>query len=760
MKNFGKFFVAIAAAVVALSGCQKVDEQIPSTTKTVSFFARSIETKTAFGEKEGTSYPTLWTDNDTKVAVSLNRAAAKQADVIPADDYKTATFDVEIEDDLTGSYAFTAVSPASAALGISAEKGINIQVPTTQTPTEASVDEAAQILVATTSEVDVFPDEVTLDFTHFTAYGKISILNLESGSTISAISLTADSNWAGRWYYNNGVVSENSASATITINTTSAADNWFACAPVELGGQDIKVTVTTDKGNYVKTITLPTGKKFESGKIAKFSVDFDGITTDEDVIYTLVKDIADLTVGSEVIIAASSSGFALGTTQNSSNRAAVAITKTGETIKNPGDDVQILTLGKGNKTNTAAFYTGAGYLYASSSSSNQLKTETTLSDNSSFAITITSAGVASATAQGSYTRNQLKKNSSSALFACYSSGQDDIAIYKKNGSGTDEAIFGGSSVPEYASLADLVAAGTPTGGKVTVTLTDEVIVDFYTSGDFTNGVYLMVGDKKIEIYCKNVPSDWELYGTISGTLEECDWKDYKGTWELCPTSWDDLDYTAPASNVNVTGVSLNKTTASIAVDGTITLTATVAPANATNKNVTWSSNDEDVATVVDGVVTGVSEGEAVITVTTEDGSFTATCTVTVSSTASAVAKFIYADLYSSVTTGSLSLDGSSDTVDGVTIAYAKVSGSNAPQYYFNGTNLRIYNESTMTVTAPSGKMITSIKAAGTTTWASTKMAADSGAVSDTDKEWTGKASVVVLTITGSFRFAEIDVTYE
>lgn len=125
------------------------------------------------------------------------------------------------------------------------------------------------------------------------------------------------------------------------------------------------------------------------------------------------------------------------------------------------------------------------------------------------------------------------------------------------------------------------------------------------------------------------------------------------------------------------------------------------------------------------------------------------------------AKFVYANLYSDITgSSSKNLDGASDEVDGVTIAYKKVSGSNAPMYYANGTNLRIYNESTITVTAPEGKKIKSIAAKGTTTWATGKMSADSGSVSDANKEWTGSAEKVILSITGSFRFTEIDVTFE
>lgn len=80
----------------------------------------------------------------------------------------------------------------------------------------------------------------------------------------------------------------------------------------------------------------------------------------------------------------------------------------------------------------------------------------------------------------------------------------------------------------------------------------------------------------------------------------------------------------------VTGVSLNEDTASVAVGNTTTLTATVEPSNATNKTVSWSTSDEDVATVDGGVVTGIGAGTATITVTTADGGFTDTCEVTVS----------------------------------------------------------------------------------------------------------------------------------
>lgn len=86
---------------------------------------------------------------------------------------------------------------------------------------------------------------------------------------------------------------------------------------------------------------------------------------------------------------------------------------------------------------------------------------------------------------------------------------------------------------------------------------------------------------------------------------------------------------ADSGPVSVTGVTLNQNSASIEVGDTLQLTATVSPSNATNKAVTWSSNHTNIATVSNGLVTGVAAGSATITVTTSDGSYTATCTVTV-----------------------------------------------------------------------------------------------------------------------------------
>ncbi len=89
-------------------------------------------------------------------------------------------------------------------------------------------------------------------------------------------------------------------------------------------------------------------------------------------------------------------------------------------------------------------------------------------------------------------------------------------------------------------------------------------------------------------------------------------------------------YNSGGSDIAVTGVTLNYDSETLIEEETLQLDALIAPTNATNKNITWSSSDTSVATVSStGLVTAVKAGDATITVTTQDGGFTATCDITV-----------------------------------------------------------------------------------------------------------------------------------
>ena len=172
-------------------------------------------------------------------------------------------------------------------------------------------------------------------------------------------------------------------------------------------------------------------------------------------------------------------------------------------------------------------------------------------------------------------------------------------------------------ITTYTSLEELVADGDPgtTGYPVTVTLTNEVIREFYKSGEYTNGVYLNVptstGTKEIEIYCQNVPEDWQVNGTLSGTLESVTWKNYNGTWEICPDSWDDLTYTDP-SKTNPTITATYKT--SLKAGETDVYTVTYSG----DGELSITSSDEDVATATiagsNVTITAKSAGTTTITI--------------------------------------------------------------------------------------------------------------------------------------------------
>jgi len=100
----------------------------------------------------------------------------------------------------------------------------------------------------------------------------------------------------------------------------------------------------------------------------------------------------------------------------------------------------------------------------------------------------------------------------------------------------------------------------------------------------------------------------------------------------CTITFKGLPKDEKPNEVEVTGVTLNKTTLSLAVGANETLAATVAPADATDKTVTYASDDPTIATVtpVQGKVAGVKAGTANIIATTANGK-TATCAVTVTS---------------------------------------------------------------------------------------------------------------------------------
>lgn len=432
------YLIAIATSVLAMASCQKEQNVTNSDDLTVvSFSSSEIQTKTAFGDKtaEG-KYPTLWT-GDEKVGVAYNGGSVNKENITSSTDGKSASFEIAfVQDANATNHNFYVISPADAFLGMKDGAKGHIKIETTQTPGEGTCDPAAQVIAAS-HKSETFDTQVNLAFSHVTSYGNLSIILPENAGAVSKISLTSSKNIAGRFYYDfNGALSENSASSTISLLTNKVSDIFFACAPADLSGGKLDITVTTENGTYEKSIDL-TGKtlKFESGKISKFTVT--GFAKKEsDEIYTLVTDASSLKIGDKVIIAAATADFAISTTQNENNRTRASVTKTNNTIVNPGTDVQLFTLEPGTTADTYAFNTGSGYIYAAGSGkgNNYLRTTAELDANGSWNINFDNNGV-TIKASGSNTNNKLQHNSSSKIFSCYSTTQGAIAIYS-DGKGT------------------------------------------------------------------------------------------------------------------------------------------------------------------------------------------------------------------------------------------------------------------------------------------------------------------------------------
>ncbi|HPA72336.1 MAG TPA: Ig-like domain-containing protein [Spirochaetota bacterium] len=110
---------------------------------------------------------------------------------------------------------------------------------------------------------------------------------------------------------------------------------------------------------------------------------------------------------------------------------------------------------------------------------------------------------------------------------------------------------------------------------------------------------------------------------------------------------------SPIPQIVVTGISLDKTVLNIEKTLTYQMTATITPSNATNENVTWTSSDNNIVTISSsGLIAAINEGVTTVSVKTDDGGFTDTCTVTVTNTYS-IKEFSPEKLYVEVDGGAL-----------------------------------------------------------------------------------------------------------
>ncbi len=179
--------------------------------------------------------------------------------------------------------------------------------------------------------------------------------------------------------------------------------------------------------------------------------------------------------------------------------------------------------------------------------------------------------------------------------------------------------------------------------------------------------------------------------------------------------------TSAPEQIKVTGVSLNQSSVSLKEGGSVTLTATVSPAQASNQTVVWASSNPSAATVNAGTVKAVSAGETTITVTSQDGGYTASCKVIVTA------------------------DGGSNRPDSGNRPNSNSSGSHTVEKNPDGsvttTEIKPDGTKVETTKKPNGdKIVVETKKDGSTT-TEVKLADGTTAVSKTDAD--GKTKVEV-----------------
>lgn len=334
-----------AVAAMCLFSCNKENVRPSESTQTITFTALTPDTKTHFGEKTSTAYPTLWTGNE-QVAVSYNGGAKTTANVSGSG--KSASISAEtVVDRNAAEHKFMLASPAAAITSFDKNGDFYFTIPSVQTPGEGTCDEAAQIIYATAScKAEQLNSNISLTFKHLTAYGNMSVVLPEGAGKVKQIELlTAATGLTGSYGYIYSEIAPEAEESKLTILTDKTTGIFFACAPADLNGKNLVVTVTTDKGVYEKDIDL-TDKtlSFTAGKVSKFTVTgFKPLVTES---WNLVTDASTLKVGDELVIASNEKGVVAGNiTKDYLSGVISAFSEDMSTIAELGQGAVVFTLG-------------------------------------------------------------------------------------------------------------------------------------------------------------------------------------------------------------------------------------------------------------------------------------------------------------------------------------------------------------------------------------------------------------------------------
>ena len=368
-------------------------------------------------------------------------------------------------------------------------------------------------------------------------------------------------------------------------------------------GYDLKTDAINKfaEGTYVVNVEL------EGALSASFMVTYSKLIEVEGAeYYQLVTNASDLNAGDKFLIVGinESTYYGMKPYSSGNNCGAVEIPAPSSNKITFTEDTDAVAVTLGGSSGSWTFFDGTYYLYAAGGTgSNHFKGTTSASNNTAkFTISIGDGGVATVkTIDSSTTRNTLKfnYNNGSPLFSCYNGGQLDVYLYKQ--------------VKQEAVTASLIG------------------IEATTAKTFEEGQSLNISDLTVQgLYnsaAKKAISSGVTFsdGSTSKTLVAGE-----NTFELKYTVGTNTFTTSITVNakalVKVSGITVTGDATPMFEGETQTLTATVAPSNASNKAVEWESSDDAIATVNKdtGVVTAKAvdaDGKSVtITATAKDGS--------------------------------------------------------------------------------------------------------------------------------------------
>lgn len=514
-------FLAIVATLSSFISCQKEIETPKDDIKsshTVSFVADAPRTKTN-ATVDGNKVNYSWTKDD--------EAKFKVYEIVGGKHTPASSVIAVLKD---GLMEISATFGGEKISGASYQAVFNTEVKTVQTNNdETSYDQDSDVLVSevVSDQNNDFNNGIALKFKRLVAVNKATLKNLEKGDYLAhtIIETTDKKDLAGE-YYNTTDLFRNCKSKisvkTLHGITGGSAPVNFITLPVT--DTKLKVTAVTIDGNnnfvaaYEKTFSK--GISLTQGNLTSF-----GVLMSEKTGETI-----DLSKNETTTATADSLTW---------DRALVHV----KVLKGKSTtDANNYYPGK-SKTSTR-FYSGSTLAITPINSLSI----------SEIVFTATNDGYATALANSTWTNATAYVNGKTvSIIPTNGTKEVSAKISETTGHTSIEITYGQPkeiTVPVYASVADLITAGTPTkaGTKVTVTLTDEEIIRFHTLANGTvAGAIIKVGSQEVEIFCKGTPSDWKVGGTISGTLTNCDWKlyDYTSTWELCPADYSELTYTEP-----------------------------------------------------------------------------------------------------------------------------------------------------------------------------------------------------------------------